>query len=501
MRLAVIASVLTIADGATEKCQVSVYPNLYPKSGPYKDSTTKCPVDKPAVLTEATAAGGISDDADGSKTACCHAAATCDTTYSAFGSTTLTACPENTVLQKTEKCYTVDIDKTACGAQSAAEDVDIDKAHCCRMECKHGYQLHTGSDDDLQSCDDDGTYEVSTTAVCTTSNCAAADEETCCKKKCETGFVKDGTTPKDPQDAACAATADKISDELFCEKATCSQSKDSQCCLQKCSNGFELFGQDTKDFKQCGTGEVVSADKYCVGPACADSDSETCCLTPCAGAKGFEAHSASKTADKEMCNENLKVHATANCKGTSCSASSSVCCQQKCSAGFKAFGDEAASGIACAEDLTVHATAYCTGSSCGSSDAGTCCQQQCSKGWKLNGASTDETNTCPKATTLAADGKCTGNPCSGTADEGICCEEKCDDKTNGFQVSSGTDSKLIKCAEGELVSSKAKCDGDCSTDDAETCCLKANNSTATTDANGFGLAAAVGMLVILCAAS
>merc|ERR1711924_23153 len=100
---------------------------------------------------------------------------------------------------------------------------------------------------------------------------------------------------------------------------------------------------------------------------CAASDSETCCLTPCA--TGFEAHSASKTADKEMCNEDLRVHATANCKGTSCSASSSVCCQQKCSAGFKAAGDTAGSGIACGEDLTVHATAYCTGSACAAGDA------------------------------------------------------------------------------------------------------------------------------------
>jgi hypothetical protein len=44
------------------------------------------------------------------------------------------------------------------------------------------------------------------------------------------------------------------------------------------------------------------------------------------------------------------------------------------------------------------------------------------------------------------------------------------------------------------------CVGDCSGDDAKTCCLK-ENITATTDAHSAGLASLVGMLLVLSTAS
>merc|ERR1711998_482645 len=130
----------------------------------------------------------------------------------------------------------------------------------------------------------------------------------------------------------------------------------------------------------------------------------------------------------------------------------------------------------CDEDLTVHATAYCKGASCGKDDAKTCCQQKCSKGWKLNGAKTTEANTCAKDTTLASDAKCKGSPC-------------------------GAEDAKLECKAQETVSSKGMCKGDCSEDDAKTCCLKANSTTATTDATSVGLAASVGMLILLSSVS
>jgi hypothetical protein len=101
---------------------------------------------------------------------------------------------------------------------------------------------------------------------------------------------------------------------------------------------------------------------------------------------------------------------------------------------------------------------------------------------------------------VSSDGKCTGSTCAST-DEQFCCDEQCVDKKKGFKVNKATTKEPNECAKNEIVSSKGICKGDCSSDDASTCCLKANNTSATTDANSAGLAAGVGMLLLLSAAS
>merc|ERR1712100_191084 len=133
-------------------------------------------------------------------------------------------------------------------------------------------------------------------------------------------------------------------------------------------------------------------------------------------------------------------------------------------------------GTECGKDLTVHATGYCKGSSCGSSDAGTCCQEKCSKGFKLNGATTKEANTCAKDSTLATDIKCAGSPCAAT-DAKLCCNEKCTDKKTGFKVKGASSKEPNECKAKETVATKGMCKGDCSSDDASTCCLKGANET------------------------
>jgi hypothetical protein len=108
---------------------------------------------------------------------------------------------------------------------------------------------------------------------------------------------------------------------------------------------------------------------------------------------------------------------------------------------------------------------------------------------------------CPKDTTVS-DVKCKGSPCNEKDDESLCCNVKCTDKKTGFQVDKGTGDQTLFCKKGETVADKGMCGGDCSDDDASTCCLSPNNTTgSTTDANGAGLAAAVGMLIILSVAS
>merc|ERR1712146_121846 len=96
---------------------------------------------------------------------------------------------------------------------------------------------------------------------------------------------------------------------------------------------------------------------------------------------------------------------------------------------------------------------------------------------------------------MGADAKCKGSPC-GADDAKICCNVKCSDKKTGFKAKGAKDAKL-ECKAQETVSSKGMCKGDCSEDDAKTCCLKANSTTATTDATSLGPAAGVAMLVIL----
>jgi hypothetical protein len=64
----------------------------------------------------------------------------------------------------------------------------------------------------------------------------------------------------------------------------------------------------------------------------------------------------------------------------------------------------------------------------------------------------------------------------------------------------GTGKQPNTCKGGKFVSQKQSCLGTCSSDDHEECCLSAasaNNTTATNDADGIGLAASVVMLVMV----
>merc|ERR1711907_805559 len=96
-----------------------------------------------------------------------------------------------------------------------------------------------------------------------------------------------------------------------------------------------------------------------------------------------------------------------------------------------------------------------------------------------HGATTKEANTCAKDSTLA-DGKCT-------------------DKKTGFKVKGAKTKEANECKAKETVATKGMCKGDCSADDAATCCLK-QNASATTDATSSGLASVVGLLILMSAA-
>jgi hypothetical protein len=519
--------------GTTAKCQNLLYPSVKDSDDnaiisvtvdPYKASKTAsvtsaeyaaCPASTPALLTTAAALAGTDDMSGGAddtkrnanKAACCIAAVKCSTSYQESDGTDAAIankCKENSKLQSDQKCTTVDAaTPTACGAQVAASDVDVDTNVCCKQKCngKYGYEQKDGSDNNKQKCDDStkGTFKISDTHTCKGDTCGTDDKATCCLKKCTDGVVLFGETVENLVNVACSdETADKINPTGYCKGSTCKTS-DTQCCLQKCSDGFELFGGTTDKMLQCADGLTVSTDEFCTASTCKASDKKKCCLEKCTAEKGFEVHSTTKNKDKAgMCAKDLRVHPTGLCKEDTCKTSSSICCQQKCSKGFKLKG-AAGAGTECGKDLTVSTTAYCTGSSCKASDAGTCCQQKCSKGWKLNGATTTEANTCAKETTVSSDGKCAGSPCAAT-DSKACCNEKCSDKKLGFKVNGGTGKEPFECKKGEVVASKGVCSGDCSSDDAKTCCMAANNSSATTDANGVGLAATAGVLVILSAA-
>lgn len=450
--------------------------------------------------------------------ACCYASPLCSTGFVAAGATDATkqACPTDTLLQSSNKCLTTaGTDTAKCAAADSTTRTNhatlwvTDKEICCKMPCSKKFQLKDGGDATKFECPA-GDFQVSTSANCAGSTCTvSADQATCCQKKCAKAVVLFGEdTSVTGVDVACKSdTTDKISTTAFCTKSTCAAT-DTQCCQQKCGDGFVLHGTtDTgtsnsgKAKLTCGEGLFLNTDSklgFCKKTQCASSDASTCCLTKCTATKGFELFGG-KTDGKFQCAKDLRVHPTGNCKGTDCKSSSSVCCQQKCTAGFKLKG-ATGTGTECDKDLTVHATGYCKGSSCGSSDAGTCCQQSCSKGFKLNGASTKEANTCAKDSTLASDAKCAGSPCAGS-DSKLCCNEKCVDKKTGFKVKGGTGKEPNECLAKETVASKAHCKGDCSSDDKDTCCLKENKSTATTDAHTTGLASVVAMLLLLSTAS
>lgn len=461
-----------------------------------------------AIMTMAAVASDVSDDGAGAEAAnkafCCKTPVKCKTSYMEHGGDAGVAntCSEGSTLREDQKCLTVSTDGTACGAQKTAYDVTLDTDVCCKQKCngKYGFEQNDGTDSNKKKCDKDkGTFKISTSHKCKGDKCVDDDKSTCCLKKCTDGVVLFGGTVENLVDVACKdETADKISTTAYCQGNKCKDT-DTQCCLQKCSDGYELFGGSTDKMLQCAEGLTVASDAFCTASTCKATDKKQCCLEKCTAEKGFEVHSTTKNKDKAgMCAKDLRVHPTGLCKEDTCKTSSSQCCQQKCSKGFKLKG-AAGAGSECGKDLTVSTTAYCAGSSCKSSDSGTCCQEKCSKGWKLNGATTNEANTCAKETTVSSDGKCAGSPCAAT-DSKACCNEKCTDKKLGFKVNGGTGKEPFECKKGEVVASKGVCNGDCSSDDAKTCCMAANNSSATTDASSVGLAATVASLVVLSAA-
>jgi hypothetical protein len=63
-------------------------------------------------------------------------------------------------------------------------------------------------------------------------------------------------------------------------------------------------------------------------------------------------------------------------------------------------------------------------------------------------------------------------------------------------VKGSKDKTKNECKAGETVASKGMCKGDCSSEDASTCCQK-KNTTATTDAVSTGMASVVGLLVLI----
>merc|ERR1711998_621828 len=169
--------------------------------------------------------------------------------------------------------------------------------------------------------------------------------------------------------------------------------------------------------------------------------------------------------------------------------------------GFKAKGADGKDKTECPADHTVSDKGYCAGSSCAAADSNTCCLQKCTKGFKLHGATTKEPNTCPKGSELlvvSTTASCAGT-CKGT-DSAVCCNTKCADTDLGFKLNTNTASKTDnKCDDGKIVSTKNVCEGTCDKDDKATCCLSGgtNNTSATTDANSAGLAAVVGILIVL----
>lgn len=417
----------------------------------------------------------------GDKDACCKPPLKCSTKFVDFGADTAggkTACPANSKLVKgLADCSTLTCEEseTSCCAAPAT--------------CASGFAVH-GTETILRKCPQD--HQVST-GNCAGLTCADTDTMTCCQRKCTAGAFKDGVTIPEASKATsfnCPAKT-RIAPLAYCQGGSCKASTDSGCCQLECAAGGLT----------CGTNMGVSSTGYCQGPTCADADKDTCCTTKCS--TGFELFGG-KTAGKTKCAKDLQVHATAYCSAKSCTDSSSVCCQQKCTAGFKKKGADDKDKTECPADHTVSAKGYCSGSSCASADSNTCCLQMCTKGYKVDGATTKEPNTCPKGSdtptsvVVSTTASCAGT-CKST-DSAVCCNTKCADTKLGFKPKGNTASTTKnECDDGQVVSTKNVCEGTCDKDDKATCCLSSssNNTSATTDANSAGLAAVVGILIVL----